>query len=115
MRFGFAGRRLSGMSLDTRKLDAVDTRTVFRVYVWACWIGGVALVGWGPVFFGVHFDSVVPFGKAALVRVAGAVLFAGGCLTVPLARAADPVVGRQGLAWSAIGHAVLWAVLFLQS
>lgn len=103
------------MSVATRKLDAVDTRTVFYVYVGACWIGGVALFGWGPLLFGTHFDSGVPFGKAALVRVAGAVLVAGGCLTVPLARSADPVIGRQGLIWYAVGHAFVWAALVLQS
>lgn len=93
--------------------DAIDTRTVYRVYAGLTWSVGLLLSLWGPMWFGVHLPGQ-PFGRAALVRVFGAIVIAAGCFAAALAKVDDPVARRRGLLWLAAGHGVVLLCVLIQ-
>jgi hypothetical protein len=63
--------------------ETIDTRWVFRTYVALAGVTGFILFGWGPVWLGADLAGD-PFGKAALIRVFGAILMAA-CWAIPFA------------------------------
>ncbi len=97
-----------------KQADAIDTRMVFRVYAWIAGGTGFMLFGWGPMWLGMHMPGQ-PFGKAALIRVAGAILMAAGCCGAAPATVGDPMSRRKALAWFGAGHAVLGLAMLTQS
>jgi signal transduction histidine kinase len=74
---------------------------------------GLVLTLWGPLWLGADLPGV-PWGRAALIRVAGAGLLAAACFAAAMAGVPEPVAGRRGLLWFAGGHAVLFTVVALQ-
>jgi signal transduction histidine kinase len=93
--------------------DAINTRAVFRVYAVIAWATGALLVGWGPLLVGVDLPGL-PFAKAGLVRVLGAIVIAAGCVAHAIAGADDPGARRRVLLWWAIAHGVVLVVTALQ-
>jgi len=78
----------------------------------AC-VVGLLLVGWGPAWLGAHLPGL-PWGKAALIRIAGAFSVASACFAAALASADDDATRRRGLLWFAVGHVVLFTVAEIQ-
>jgi len=95
------------------RADAIDTRIVFKAYAALSCLTGIILAGWGQRWFGSDLPGL-PWGKAALIRVLGAMLIAAGCFAAPFAFVDDPQARRRGLLWFAAGHAVVWFMLALQ-
>jgi signal transduction histidine kinase len=90
-----------------QRLEAIDLRTVFRIYAIAAGAGGLVIFGWGPMWFGVHLAEQ-PFGRAALVRVCGSILVAAGCCAVGLASTDDRQALRRAMFWLAAAHTVVF-------
>lgn len=97
---------------NTELQETIDTRWVFRTYALLAGLGGFVLFGWGPVWLGIDLPGL-PFGKAALVRVFGAVLMAAACMAVPYAMHGTPSL-RAGLFWFGAAHAVVFGVMKIQ-
>jgi hypothetical protein len=93
--------------------EAIDTRWVFRAYAAAACVSGFVLVGWGPMWLGVDLAGQ-PWGKAALIRVAGATIVAAGLCAAGFAKVDDPPSRRRGLLWFAAAHAVVWIIALIQ-
>lgn len=84
-----------------------------RAYAALLFVAGVAMAGWGPLWFGSHLHEI-PWGKAALIRMVGAVLLAAGVLAVGLS-AEDSLGRKRMLPWFIAAHAVVWTMLVIQS
>jgi signal transduction histidine kinase len=97
----------------TRRLDTLDTRMVFCVYAVLAGLAGVLLIGWGPMWLGAHLPGL-PWGKAALIRIAGSLLVAAACFAVAMARVDDPVARGRGLAWFAAAHFMVGTMVQIQ-
>jgi len=95
------------------RLDAIDTRTICRVYGIVAGLAGLLLFAWGPNWFGTDL-AAQPWGKAALIRVIGSILVACACFAVPLASIADPEIRQRALLWFAAGYGVIFIVLLSQ-
>ena len=93
--------------------DAIDTRWVFRGYAGLAWLVGFLVLSWGPMWFGSHLADQ-QWGKAALIRVAGAFLIADGFCAAAMAAVEDAPSRRRGLLLFSIGHALFWLVLWIQ-
>ena len=98
----------------TEQPDAIDTRGVFRVYAWVAGIGGLVVMLWGQSSFGPPDLSGQPWGRAALVRVFGSIVFAAGCCAAALRSVEDPASRHRALRWFVVGHAVVASMVFLQ-
>ena len=55
--------------------EPVDTRFALRLYAVAVGAAGLSLAAWGPRWLGAHLAELA-WGRAALIRLAGAVLVA---------------------------------------
>jgi signal transduction histidine kinase len=84
----------------------VDLGILLRVYSWLAWLIGAVYAFWGPMWLGVDLPGL-PWQKAALIRVFGAILVASGCAAFGLARVDEPLSRRRGLLWLTIGHFVV--------
>ncbi|MBI3679170.1 MAG: hypothetical protein HY235_02010 [Acidobacteria bacterium] len=96
-----------------QRLEAIDTRMVFRVYAVLACLAGFVLMSWGPMWLGADLAGQ-RWGKAALIRVLGSIVIAAGCCAAGFAAVDHPPARRRGLFWFAAGHAVLWLVVFTQ-
>jgi signal transduction histidine kinase len=96
-----------------RRPDAIDTRIIFRSYAILAGLAGLAFLVWGERWLGSDLTGTSS-GKAALVRVFGAILLAAGCFAVPLAAIDEPAARRRGLLWLGIGHTVVFCVRVIQ-
>ena len=105
-------RNLSNMN-NQNPPDAVDTRTIYRVYGWLMLAGGFIVLAWGSMWFGTDFPGL-HFGKAALVRVCGALMMGAGCLAMAAAGPPDAESRRRGLLWFAAGHGIVLAMVWMQ-
>jgi signal transduction histidine kinase len=92
--------------------ETASARWVFRAYAILIGLAGFLLFGWGAEWFGAEFLGQ-PWDKAALIRVAGAILMAFACCAMPFALHGQPT-RRRGLLWFAIAHFVVFYVLQLQ-
>jgi signal transduction histidine kinase len=92
------------------KEPPLDFRVVFKCYAVVVGIAGLLIQGWGPMWFGAHLGEQA-WGKAALIRVAGAVLIAAACAAIGLAASTDPVTLRRGMFWFSLGHLVVCFVI----
>ena len=100
--------------MDTAQpLEPIDIRMVFRAYAAVAGLGGFVLAAWGPMWLGVHMAGQ-PFGRAALIRVFGAVVIAAACCAAGFASANEIAVLRRSLLWFAGGHAVVAVMVLLQ-
>jgi signal transduction histidine kinase len=97
----------------TARLEAVNIRWVFRVYAVAVFALGFYVTAWGVEWIDVHMPGV-PFGRAALLRVFGAMLMGAACFAAGLAAVDEPRAQKQGLFWFAVGHFVVWLVVLSQ-
>lgn len=96
-----------------QRLDAIDTRWVFRAYAALTGLTGALLIGWGPLWFGAGLAGQ-PFGKAALIRVLGSIIMAAACCSAGFAVVDSPPARRRALLWFTVGHAVIWLVVVSQ-
>ena len=85
------------------KEPPIDFRVVFKAYALVVGLAGLVIFGWGPIWFGVHLLEQ-PYGRAALVRVCGAILMAAACAAIGLSAASNPLSLRRGLFWFTLGH-----------
>jgi signal transduction histidine kinase len=93
-------------------LEPSASRWIFRAYAILIGFAGILLFGWGQQWLGDDLPGE-PWGKAALIRVAGSILIALACCATPFALN-GPVTRRRGLLWLAIAHFVVFYVLQLQ-
>ena len=92
--------------------EAIDSQLVFRLYAWIALPVGLALYAWGPMaLVGLHVPGL-PFGRAAILRSAAAILAATGVCALGFAGVTDPISRRNGLAWFAGAH-IVFGLLFL--
>ena len=91
----------------------IDTRHVLRTYAAVTLMVGVTLVLFAPLWFTASLGGV-PWLRAALIRILGSMVVAGGCSGIALARVAEPESRRQGLLWLAIGYGVVAVVVTIQ-
>jgi signal transduction histidine kinase len=96
-----------------QRLETIDSRWLFRAYAALFSFAGFLLLGWGPIWFGAHLAGQA-WGKAALIRVLGAVVIAAGCCAAGFAAVEHPLFRRRGLFWFAAGHTIIWGVLVSQ-
>jgi signal transduction histidine kinase len=96
-----------------QRLDAIDSRIIFRAYAGLAGLAGLVLLCWGPLWLGSDLAGQ-PWGKAALIRVLGSILIAAACFAVPLASMPDPNARQRGLLWLSAGHAVVFLVVLTQ-
>jgi signal transduction histidine kinase len=109
-----AGPRPYIPSMTTRSYpDAIDTRIVFRIYAIAAWVGGFALLGWGPHWYGTGAPCL-PYGMAVPIRIASGMIMGAGCLARAMANVEDPEARHKALLWFAWGHLIVLAVLVMQ-
>lgn len=100
--------------MDTAQpLEPIDIRLVFRAYAAVAGLGGFVLAAWGPMWLGVHMAGQ-PYGRAALIRVFGAILIAAACCAAGFASVNDLTALRRGLIWFAAGHAAVATMVLLQ-
>jgi signal transduction histidine kinase len=92
---------------------APGIRWVFRVYAIVAGAMGAAVGAWGMMWLGSDLPGM-PYYKASLIRVAGAVLVAMACFALAMDRVEDPDARRRGMLWFGIGHAVLFLVVLTQ-
>src|SRR3954447_400677 len=88
------------------KEQPIDFRLVFKCYAVVVGIAGLLIQGWGPMWFGAHLAEQA-WGKAALIRVAGAILLAAACAAWGFASATDPLTLRRGMFWFTLGHLIV--------
>ncbi len=93
--------------------ESPGTRLVFWVYAGLAGVGGLLLLARGPMWFGADLPGV-PFGKAALIRLAGAVIMAAGCFGAAMGEVADEEARRRGMLWFVAGHGILWVIVLLE-
>lgn len=96
----------------TRFPETVDTRLALRVYAAVVGLCGFFLAAWGPMWFGAHLLEL-PWGRAAIIRMIGAVIMAVGVSAAGLATA-DQRTLRRMLSWFIGGHVVVWLMLEVQ-
>lgn len=89
-----------------------DARLTLQAYAVAIGLGGFMVAGWGPLWLGAHLAEL-PFGRAALIRMCGAVMMASALVALGLARA-DIDTRKRLLSWFIAAHVVVWAILQLQ-
>jgi signal transduction histidine kinase len=94
--------------------EAIDSRLVFRVYAWIAIAGGLTLYAWGPMLLLQLHAPGLPYGRAAILRTAAAILAAAGVCALGFARVMDPVSRRRGLTWFAAAHFVFGGLFLLQ-
>ena len=96
----------------TSTAETLDTRIALRVYAALLGLGGVSTAIWGPTWLGADMP-VLPSGKAALVRVGGAVL-----VYVAVSAASLSFLERQArtrmLAWFVPSHLLVWLLILAQ-
>jgi signal transduction histidine kinase len=97
----------------TTNLEAVNIRWIFRVYAVVAFAGGLVISAWGQQWFGSHMIDQ-PWGRAALVRVFGAIIMAIACCAAGLAAVEEPRAQKQGLFWFAVAHLVVGFVMLSQ-
>ena len=89
----------------TRPPEPLDTRFALRVYAGAGGVLGLALAGWGPLWFGQHLAEL-PWGRAALIRLAGAVLVASAICAAGIAQM-ERYARPRLLSWFIAAHVVV--------
>ena len=92
--------------------DLPATPQVLCAYGALLGVAGVALVGWGPLWFGVHLQEL-PYGRALLVRFGGTLLVAVALMAAGIATLERQARTRM-LTWFIGAHAVVWLMLLLQ-
>lgn len=95
-----------------RAPESIDADLALGVYAAVAVLSGAILAAWGPMWLGAHVTGL-PWGRAALIRVCGAVIVAAGLCGAGLA-AADRHTRRQMLSWFIAGHVVVWLMLVVQ-
>jgi len=93
--------------------EALDTRWVFRAYAVSAVVAGFLLVAWGPLWLGTDLAGE-KWGKAAFIRVFGAIIIGAGICAKALTAIDNPDDRRRALLWFIGGHAVVLAILILQ-
>ncbi len=97
---------------DPHDAELPDTRRALRAYAALLVTTGVIVAGWGPMWFQFRVEGL-PWGDAALIRLAGSVLIAlglwAGGLAAAGARARSPLFSRFIAA-----HIVVWLMLLVQ-
>lgn len=92
---------------------AIDTRLVLRFYAVAVGVLGFVLAAWGPIWLGVHLPGQ-PFGKAAFIRVFGAIIMAAACCAAGLATIREPLTRHRALGWFTAAHFLVWSMVVIQ-
>jgi len=93
--------------------EALDTRWILRGYAILAGIGGLLLIGWGPMWLGTDFDGE-RWAKAALIRVFAAIFVAAACCAAAIERVDYPPDRRRALIWFTAAHGLITVVLFSQ-
>jgi hypothetical protein len=86
---------------------------VYRVYGWLALGAGFVLAAWGPAWFGTDLAGL-PFVKAALVRIAGAMVMGAGLVAMAVAGTDDPEGRRRGFLWFGLAHALVVTMILVQ-
>jgi signal transduction histidine kinase len=95
------------------KPKPIRVEAVFRIYAVTVGVFGLMLLSWGPTWFGGKLAGV-PFGGATLARVFGSMFMALAACATALSAVDNARERHRGLFWFAMGHMVLWLVVFRQ-
>jgi|RhiMetdeSRZDD1v2_1073273.scaffolds.fasta_scaffold25883_1 signal transduction histidine kinase len=98
----------------TRPLPGKGSRVVLRLYSVAAGALGAIVILWGPTWLTSLHLAGQPFGRAALVRVFGAIVVAASFCAAGLAAVDDPHARHKGLVWFAAAHLVVFVVALSQ-
>lgn len=94
-------------------LDAIDSRTVLRLYAFVVGPVGFMVFGWGPMWLGGPLNGQ-SWGVGSITRVAGACVMASALCAYASSLIENPVDRRRWLGWFLIAHAVVLAISLTQ-
>ena len=94
-------------------LDAIDSRTVLRLYALVVGPIGFAILAWGPMWLGGPLNGQ-PWGVNALTRLAGACAIASALCAHASSLVENPLDRRRWLGWFLIAHAIVLAITCVQ-
>ena len=110
-------RRVTIEKLKDRRVfpldPAIDTRLVLRIYAAVVGVFGFVLAFWGPIWLEVNLPGQ-PFGRAAFIRVFGAITMAAACWAAGLATIREPFARHRALRWFTAAHFVVWLTVLSQ-
>jgi signal transduction histidine kinase len=98
----------------TNRLEAIDSRLVFRMYAWLAFATGGLMYLWGPLWLASPNAGSLPWGGAALLRISGATGLAAGCCALVFASITAPHERRRALYGFAAAHVVFGVLLLTQ-
>src|SRR2546426_8028027 len=103
-----------GFYICTRPLPGHGSRIVLRLYFAVVGGLGAIVFMWGPMWLSSLHLTNQPFGRAALVRVFGAITLAAGCCAAAFAAVDDPRARLKCLLWFAAAHGVVFIAIVIQ-
>lgn len=87
-------------------LDAIDSKSVFRLYVAVVGPVGVFVALWGSAWLGGSLNGQ-PLGIASLTRMTGAAIVAAAIWAYTASTIANPIDRRRNLGWFVVAHLML--------
>jgi signal transduction histidine kinase len=106
------GSRYTPLMFDPRATP-LDSRLALRIYAALVGTTGFLLIGWGPMWLGTHLAEL-PFGRAAIVRIAGAIMCAASLVATGLSTL-GPRTRTRMVYWFLAAHALVWLMLAMQN
>jgi signal transduction histidine kinase len=91
----------------------IDSRAALRGYAVLVSLAGLVVAGWGQQWLGSDLAGQ-PWGRAALIRVFGALLIAAGCVAAGLSTIEEPPSRRRALLWFAVAHGAVLVMVLVQ-
>jgi signal transduction histidine kinase len=103
-----------GFHIRNRAVPDEGSRLVLRLYAVLAGGLGTFLFAWGPMWLDDLHLAGQPFGRAALVRVAGALVAGAACCAAGFASVDDAHARHRCLAWFIGAHAIVFLAFLLQ-
>jgi signal transduction histidine kinase len=103
--------RLLAMTAASSK-EPFDSRIALGSYAVIVGLAGVVAIAWGQAWFGNHLAEL-QWGRAVIIRMAGAVMMAGAVCAAGLA-SLDSVARTRALSWFIAAHVLVWLMLVVQ-
>lgn len=94
-------------------LDAVDSRSVLRLYAFVVGPIGFLVFGWGPMWLDATLTGQ-PWDVSSVTRIAGACIVASALCAYASSLVENPVDRRRCLGWFLVAHAVVAVIAFTQ-
>jgi signal transduction histidine kinase len=94
-------------------IEPIDSRLALRVYAAIVGTAGIVVAAWGQIWMGSHLAEL-PWGRAVVIRIGGAVMVAAAICALGLATA-DARSRKRMLSWFIAAHVPVWLMLTVQS